>query len=604
MRPFLLPWLFRTGLISAVTVSTHFSAARAQSSDPLVPVVTIQATDPVALESGDTATFTVVRQGPTNMSLLVYYTIGGTASNGLDYAAISNFLPIPEGSNSATVTISPIPDPGSETQEEGTRTVVLQLAGSPLMIPVNFEIGCPSNATAYIFDDDAGTNLPPVAQIGYPTEGEVFYAPTNISLIARAFDPDGSVTNVEFFAGTNDLGPGLSVILDPPGVNGLVGPVYFLNWADATPGSYPVTAVATDNQGAETTSDPVKITILPARPPTNLPPVVRIVSPADHSIFRAPVRIPLLAFARDPDGSVNSVEFFAGTNDLGLGTQLSPGASASSATFPTNLFFLNWTHPMPGSYPMTAVATDNDGLSATSNPVRVTILPPLPPPTNRPPIVSVVAIDPLAIEGTNCWVWLGLTNATPAWPDWGTALCRPFTNCGPKSALFAVRRCGDTNDAIAVNYDLGGTASNSVDYVSLPGFILIPAGERVGLISLVPIDVGPPDLNKTVVMRLTPSTNSVPDYLVGYPNRAAALIIDSDGPQPGSGLTADHCFHLSTSGPDGAWFRVEGSTDLVDWTAICTNQVVQGSIDFVDPDAQGSAVRYYRTSPQLSPPMQ
>jgi hypothetical protein len=105
------------------------------------------------------------------------------------------------------------------------------------------------------------------------------------------------------------------------------------------------------------------------------------------------------------------------------------------------------------------------------------------------------------------------------------------------------------------------------------------------------------------VIQLTPSTNPAPDYLVGFPRRAAALIIDGNCPRPKSGLTVDQCFHLSGSGPDGAWFRVEASTDLVAWTSICTNQVVQGSIDFVDPDAQGSPLRYYRASPELNPLM-
>ena len=50
-------------------------------------------------------------------------------------------------------------------------------------------------------------------------------------------------------------------------------------------------------------------------------------------------------------------------------------------------------------------------------------------------------------------------------------------------------------------YDIGGTASNGVDYVALPGFVTIPPGERRALITIVPIDDGPPDVNKTVDSR-------------------------------------------------------------------------------------------------------
>lgn len=50
------------------------------------------------------------------------------------------------------------------------------------------------------------TNDPPRVSIVTPTNGSVFYSPVDVSLIARASDPDGTVTNVEFFAGTTDLG--------------------------------------------------------------------------------------------------------------------------------------------------------------------------------------------------------------------------------------------------------------------------------------------------------------------------------------------------------------------------------------------------------------
>jgi len=48
-------------------------------------------------ESGGVATITVTRTGGTGFSMVVYYSIGGTASNGKDYAALPGkvtiFLP-------------------------------------------------------------------------------------------------------------------------------------------------------------------------------------------------------------------------------------------------------------------------------------------------------------------------------------------------------------------------------------------------------------------------------------------------------------------------------------------------------------------------------
>jgi hypothetical protein len=191
-----------------------------------------------------------------------------------------------------------------------------------------------------------------------------------------------------------------------------------------------------------------------------------------------------------------------------------------------------------------------------------------------------------------------MTNPTPTWGAWAPNLCRLFTNCGPKNATFTVHRFGVTNDALTVSYAIGGTATNGMDYVALPGSVTIPAGEHSALITIVPIDDGPPDITSTVILKLAPSTN----YLVGLPGAAAAVILDGIFPLPGSGLLPGRCFHLNASGPNGAWFRVECTTNLSDWTSICTNQVFNGSIDFIEPDTQSDPVRLYRAVPQTTAP--
>jgi hypothetical protein len=592
----------------AVASSAKISAQTAGA----VPVVTVQATQPFATATSP-GVFTVFRAGNTDATLNVWYDLAGTASNGVDYALIPpHLLAIDAGAVSNTIVIAPLTNPPASSV---AKTVVLMLTNSPLMTPVNYEIGSPSRAVVYI-EANGATNLPPSANLIEPADGTVFYTPTNIQMLAMASDPDGSVTNVEFFAGTNDLGPGTPVVLDPPGVNGVTGLVYLFNWFNPSPGDYPLTVVATDNGGASTLSPAVNIAVLQG-PPTNLPPVVRIISPANGATFFAPINIPLYAFANDPAGSVESVEFFDGTNTLGFGQPVpveTPLASGEIVVggpvppiYPTNLYFLIWTNAPVGDHVLTAQATivftgHPLVLVAVSDPVKIAVLPSPPPPTNRPPIVSIVANDPVAIEDTNCWVWPGETNTPPTWKAWPAAVCRFFTNCGPKTATFTVRRFGGTNDDVTVPYDIGGTASNGVDYVALPGSVTVPAGERRAMITIVPIDDGPPDVNKTVILTLTPSTNTPPDYLVGFPPRAAAVIIDSAGPRPVAGMLPGNCFHLVKSGPDAAWFCVEYSTDMIHWLPVCTNQVINGSIDFVDPDANGNPARFYRTVPLTGPP--
>jgi hypothetical protein len=438
-------------------------------------------------------------------------------------------------------------------------------------------------------------------KISEPLNGESFYTPANVPICATAYDMDGFVATVEFFAGSQSLG----IKTNNPLSAGPMNP-FCLVWSNAPPGSYNLTAVATDNGGASTTSDPVMILISqgPPPPPTNIPPLVRIASPPNGAVFRGPLNLPLYAFAYDRDGSVASVEFFAGTNDLGSGkglcTQPMSGSIWPTNNCPTNVFTLVWTNPPTGAYVLAAVATDNGGASSTSGPVNITILGSLPPPTNRPPIVDVVASDPLAIEGTNCWPWLGLAGGVATWTEWNGSrpIWRIFTNCGPKNATFTVRRHGDTNQDLTVAYQVSGTATNGVDYVPLAGSVVIPAGQRHADVTVVPLDDGPPDITSTVILKLSSSTN----YVLGFPQKAAVLILDSKLPQPGSGLLSDHSFHLSEPGPDGAWFHIDYSTDLSSWTALCTNQVVNGSIDFIDPDAGSNQTRFYRTVPDSSSP--
>jgi len=448
--------------------------------------------------------------------------------------------------------------------------------------------------------------------IAWPTNGAVFAAPANIELIAGASESGGgAVADVQFFDGTNSLGVvSNGVVVDPPGSPGLPpgSKAYFLNWTNVPAGTHVLTAVAMDTNGQSAVSAPVTITVQGS----NLPPVVRITSPPNNAVFRAPVNIALLAFALDPAG-ISNVQFFAGSNSLGFGLPVppsvrpggGPGPTPGPPIFPTNMYLLIWSNAPVGSNVLTAVATDNSGIAATSAPVNITVLPPPPPPTNEPAEVRIVATDPIAIRGTNCWPWLGLSNAPPTWSNWTSpnAHWRWFTNCGPKDATFTVFRCGTTNSDLTVAYAIGGTASNGVDYVALPGVVTIPAGQRGAMITVIPTDETN-TATETVILSLDPSTNTPPEYVLGFPHRAEALIIGDNPPHPvlTGGMLGDRSFRLNAGGPDGAWFRVDYSADCVNWAPVCTNQVVNGSIDFADPEAGNSPARWYRTVPQANGP--
>jgi hypothetical protein len=81
-----------------------------------------------------------------------------------------------------------------------------------------------------------------------PANGATFTAPAKISLAASAADSDGTVTRVEFFNGATRLGEDTTT-------------PYTFRWNIGAAGSYTLTARATDNAGAATTSSPVAITV-------------------------------------------------------------------------------------------------------------------------------------------------------------------------------------------------------------------------------------------------------------------------------------------------------------------------------------------------------
>ncbi len=140
----------------------------AGTSTPPNETVTIQATDPIATELGETTgTYTVTRLYNTG-DLTVNYIVSGssTATSGSDYEALSGSVVIPDGQTTATITLTPIDDAVSE----GTETVVLTLASG-----TGYEIGPQNTATVSIVDDEVvevsivATN--PIASEDGPSEG-------------------------------------------------------------------------------------------------------------------------------------------------------------------------------------------------------------------------------------------------------------------------------------------------------------------------------------------------------------------------------------------------------------------------------------------------
>ncbi len=200
-------------------------------------------------------------------------------------------------------------------------------------------------------------NVPPVVSLTSPVSNARFTPGTSITVTATATDSDGSIAKVEFFNGTTKLGEAVTA-------------PYSFVLVNASAGNYSLTAKATDNQNAVTTSAAISIVV--GNP--NKPPLINLTSPASSARFPAGSSITITAKATDSDGTISKVEFFNGATKLGED-------SASPYSF-------IWVNAPAGNYSLTAKATDNQNAITISPAIAIIVFTP-----DRSPIVSLTSPD-------------------------------------------------------------------------------------------------------------------------------------------------------------------------------------------------------------------
>jgi Bacterial Ig domain/Glucodextranase, domain B len=190
-----------------------------------------------------------------------------------------------------------------------------------------------------------GQNAAPITAITVPSDSQAFAIGQAIAIAATASDPDGTISKLEFLADGVVIG---SVTASP----------FTRVWSGAAVGVHVLTVRATDNVGAITLSTPVAITVN-----SGTLPVVALTSPVVGDTFAAGDPFVLSAAASSAGGAIVKVDFYSGATTL-LGTV---------ATAP---YVLSWGGVAPGSYSITAKATDARGAVATSASVDVRAITP------------------------------------------------------------------------------------------------------------------------------------------------------------------------------------------------------------------------------------
>jgi hypothetical protein len=149
-------------------------------------------------------------------------------------------------------------------------------------------------------------NAPPVVSITSPTNGAVFTAGANITIKTTASDSDGSVSRVDFYQGSTKLAQDAS---SP----------YTYTWNAVAAGFYSLTAQATDNNSATTTSTAVNISVgvntnqTPHSVPYTWLSLYGIVSNQDQLENSDP----------DGDGMATWQEYYAGTDPTNRNSRFS-----------------------------------------------------------------------------------------------------------------------------------------------------------------------------------------------------------------------------------------------------------------------------------------
>ena len=183
-------------------------------------------------------------------------------------------------------------------------------------------------------------------------------------------------------------------------------------------------------------------------------------------------------------------------------------------------------------------------------------------------------------------------------------------------ASFRVERSGSVAEAFTIPYAIGGTASNGLDYVALPGVVTLPVGASYAAITVIPyLDGETNEPDETVVLTLLspPSDIFPPSYLLGGNGpltASAGATIREDAPPPSRPLDRlERALRLrfpsryrivplpvlpvvdpGQPAPLKVW-AVEASNDLHAWQEIGETE---DSEEFVDVNPGDSAQRFYR----------
>jgi Ca2+-binding RTX toxin-like protein len=450
--------------------------------------------------------YTFTRTGDTTGTLVVNFTIGGTADPATDYtqtgattfAAPNGTVTFAAGSSTATVTV----DPTADLTAEGNETVTFTLAAGS-----DYNIGAPSTATGTINNDDTTVSVA-VSPLAADEDGA-----TNLVYTFTRSDSSGPLTVNFSIGGTATF----SADYAQTGAATFTPPTGTVTFADGS-----LTATVTVDPASDLTVEPDETVILTVTAGTGY--TVGAPASATGTITNddTDVSVAVSPLSTAEDGAGNLVYTFTRTGvttgALSVNFQIS-----GTATFNTD-------YTQSGATSFTPPSGTVD-FAAGSSTATVTV-----DPTGDNTVEPDETVILTVATGTGYNVAAPSVATGTITNDDSTVTVAVAPSSvdedGATNLVYTFTRSGSTTAALTVNFSIGGTADSATDYTQTGAATFVPpsgtvtfaAGSSTATVTIDPATDGTTEPDETVILTVTAGTG----YEVGAPDTATGTINNDD----------------------------------------------------------------------------
>ncbi len=432
------------------------------------PAVTIAVAPASVSEDGATnLTYTVTRSLNLTSPTVVSLAIGGTATNGTDYATIGTTVTIPSGATTATVVVDPTVDGTVEADESVILTVI---AGT------GYTVGAPASVTGTIINDDVPT--------------------ATISVSPAAVAEDGA-PNLVYTVTLNQVNPGVATT-----INYTIGGTA-ANGTDYTTIASPLVIPAGNTTGTITVNPTVDATIEADETVT-----LTLGAGAGYTVGVPNSATGTILNDDLPNLTINDVtvnEGNAGITNFTFTVSLSAPAGPGGVSF--NIATANATATAGVDY--VAQSLTGQTIPAGSSTYTFTVLVNgdlLNEPTETFFVNVTGVTNAIVVDGQGVGT---ITNDDPLPSLSIDDVAVVEGNAGTVNAVFTVTLNAASGQTVTVNYATAdGTAVQPADYTNTSGTLTFTPGQITRTITVPVVGETVPEANETFFVNLSGATNA------------------------------------------------------------------------------------------------